>query len=98
MTYTIHDIEQKIIPVAKSYGIESVSLFGSYARGEADDASDIDILIDRGKISGLIDYFSFVNELEDVLGCHIDVVTSGIDDKDFLDSISRESVKLYSLE
>ena len=98
MTYTIHDIEQKIIPVAKSYGIESVSLFGSYARGEADDASDIDILIDRGKISGLIDYFSFVNELEDVLGCHIDVVTSGIDDKDFLDSISRESVKLYALE
>ncbi|MBQ7216311.1 MAG: nucleotidyltransferase domain-containing protein [Synergistaceae bacterium] len=95
MRYTIDDIEERIIPVAKSYGVGSVSVFGSYARGEADEDSDIDILIDRGKLGGLIEYFSFVNELEDVLGCHVDVVTSGIENKDFLDAVSRERIKIY---
>ncbi len=64
--------------------VGSVSLFGLYARGEADEGSDVDILIDRGKLGGLIEYFSFVNEPENVLGCNVDVVTSGIEDKNFL--------------
>ncbi len=34
----------------RSYGIKSISLFGSYARGEADDESDIDLLIDKGRL------------------------------------------------
>ncbi|MBQ7221140.1 MAG: nucleotidyltransferase domain-containing protein [Synergistaceae bacterium] len=98
MMFKVRDIEQKIIPVAKFYGVGSVSLFGSYARGEADDASDVDILIDRGRLCGLIDYFSFVNDLEDALGCHVDVVTSGIEDKDFLDAITKERITLYEAE
>ncbi len=36
--------------VRRSYGIKSISLFGSYARGEADDESDIDLLIDKGRL------------------------------------------------
>ena len=37
-----------------SYGIKSMSLCGSYARGEADDDSDVDLLIDKGDLQGLI--------------------------------------------
>ena len=95
MKYTIDEIERRIIPIAKSYGIGSVSLFGSYARGEADEGSDVDILIDKGELAGLIEYFSFVNELEDVLGCHVDVITSGIEDKNFLEAIRDERIKIY---
>ncbi|MBR1486303.1 MAG: nucleotidyltransferase domain-containing protein [Synergistaceae bacterium] len=95
MPFTIDEIGNKIIPIAKTYGIESVSLFGSYARGEANADSDVDILINKGKLSGLIQYFSFVQELEDALGCHVDVVTSGIEDKKFLKDIQREEVWLY---
>ena len=40
--YTVEFIKEKTIPVAESYGIKSMSLFGSYARGEADDDSDVD--------------------------------------------------------
>ena len=54
------------------------------------------LLIDRGKLGGLVQYFSFVNELEDDFCCHVDVVTSGINDKDFLDGIIREGVLLYA--
>ena len=95
MCYTIEEIKEKAIPVAMAYGVRSMSLFGSYARGEANDESDIDIYIDKGKMRSLIQYFSFVDELEKKLGCHGDVVTTGIEDKEFLDGIMREGVLLY---
>ena len=82
MIYTIDEIRRKVVPIAKKYGVKKLSLFGSYARGEADDKSDVDFLIDRGKIVG-IEYFGFVYDLEDELGCHVDVVTTGISDKNF---------------
>ena len=72
-----------------------MSLFGSYARGEANESSDVDIFIERGNMKGLLKYFSFVNELEDTLNCHVDVVTSGIQDKNFLAGIAKDGILLY---
>ncbi len=42
MRYTINKIKNKTTPIAKAYGIGRMSLFGSYARGEAKDESDAD--------------------------------------------------------
>lgn len=95
MPYTIEEIKEKAIPIAKKYGVESLSLFGSYARGEANEKSDIDFLIDKGQIKGLISYFSFVHRLEDVFSCHVDVVTTGIEDKEFLESLMKDRILLY---
>ena len=95
MLYTIEEIKEKAIPIAKKYGVESLSLFGSYARGEANEKSDIDFLIDKGEIQGLISYFSFVHRLEDVFACHVDVVTTGIEDKEFLESLMKDRILLY---
>ena len=95
MCYTIEEITAKAVPVAKSYGISKLSLFGSYARGEATDDSDIDFYIDKGKIKGLLQYFSFVNDLEKTLNCHVDVVTTSIEDKTFLGNIVKEGIVLY---
>ena len=58
MPYTIDEIRQKTAPLAKPSGISRMSLFGSYARGEANDESDVDLVIDRGRLRGLIQYFS----------------------------------------
>ena len=52
-------------------------LFGSYARGEADDDSNVDLYVDKGKMNSLIKNMSFVYELENELNCHVDVVTIG---------------------
>ena len=41
MIYSIYEIQQRIAPVAKQYGVKAVFLFGSYARGEAREDSDI---------------------------------------------------------
>ena len=43
MIYTIEEIKQKAIPIAQEYGVDSMSLFGSYARGEASEDSDLDL-------------------------------------------------------
>ena len=95
MPYTIDEIRQKTAPLAKQYGISKMSLFGSYARGEANDESDVDLVIDRGRLRGLIQYFSFVHDLEENLNCHVDVVTTGIQDRDFLSRLTGEGGLLY---
>lgn len=95
MCYSIDEIKSKAVPVAKDYGISKLSLFGSYARGEATDDSDIDFYIDKGKLRGLLQYFSFVDDLENALKCHVDVVTTSIEDKAFLGNIVKEGIVLY---
>ena len=95
MCYSIDEIKDKTMPIAKAYGIERMSLFGSYARGEAKDGSDVDLYIERGKMKSLLQYFAFVDELEDALECHVDVITTGIEDKQFLAGIMQEGVLLY---
>ncbi len=95
MIYTIEEIKEKAIPIAKQYEIDSMSLFGSYARGEATNDSDVDFLIEKGQIKGLLDFIGFIQDLEEIFNCHVDVVTTGIEDKAFLAMIKEEGVLIY---
>ena len=95
MPFTLDEIREKSVPIAQKYGVKRLGLFGSYARGEASDESDLDFLIDTGKLHGLIQYFGFVYDLEDTFGCHVDVITDGIEDRDFLNRIKHDEVVLY---
>ncbi len=63
MRYTINEIKDITSPVARAYGIERMSLFGSYARGEAKDNRDVDLYIECGRLKSLLQYFAFVDEL-----------------------------------
>ena len=96
--YTIEEIKAKAIPIAKKYGVKRLSLFGSYARGEADAQSDLDFIYDKGngKVQTTLDYIGFVFDLEDEFGCHVDLISSGISDKNFLSAIQKEEVLLYA--
>jgi hypothetical protein len=95
MCYTLNEIKEKTVPIAKSYGIQSVGIFGSYARNEATDKSDIDLCVEKGSMRSLFQYFSFVQDLEKTLGCHVDVITTEIEDKDFLNHVLGERILLY---
>ncbi len=95
MVYTIEDIKKKAYPIAKKYGVDTINLFGSYARGEATDESDIDFYIDKGQITNLFLYSGFIQDLEDTFDCHVDVVTTTINDKKFLQAIMKEGILVY---
>lgn len=71
----IKDISEKASPVFRSFGISRASVFGSVARGEANEKSDIDLLIRFGKPIGMIDYMRFIERVEKALDRSVDIVT-----------------------
>ena len=95
MTYTIEEIKDKVTPIAQKYGVKRISLFGSYARGEATENSDLDFIIDDGEINGLLKYISLVRKLEETFHCHVDLISSGSSNKKFLKSIKNEEILIY---
>ena len=74
---TIKEIKQRIKPVIEKHGIKDVYLFGSYARGEANRDSDVDIYCSSGDVDSLIKEIDLIHEFEEVLRKKVDVVTIG---------------------
>ena len=94
--YSIEEIQAMIAPIAESFGVERIYLFGSYARGEATENSDLDLRIDKGKIRGYFALGGLFNNLVDALNKPVDLVTTESLDKDFINSISSEEVLIYA--
>jgi predicted nucleotidyltransferase len=65
----------EILAIAERYGARNVRVFGSVARGEADDASDIDFLVDMETGRSLFDLGGLLVDLRELLGRDVDVVT-----------------------
>ena len=57
----------------RGYGVTSLSLFGSVARGEGSPVSDVDILVDF-ETESFGTYFGLLNCLEELLGVRVDLV------------------------
>lgn len=87
-------IEYAVVSLAESYGAKKVSLFGSRARGDFDANSDVDILLDKGKIRGL-QVIDFQEDLQRALGKKVDVVTTAGASERFLNKIANDLVVLY---
>jgi predicted nucleotidyltransferase len=66
-----------ILRLAAKYGARNVRIFGSVARGEAGDQSDIDLLVEFEPGRSLLDQAGLVVDLEELLGRKVDVVTEG---------------------
>lgn len=92
--YTIPQLRSIIAPLAKAYGAERVCLFGSYARGDMTEKSDIDLRIDKGRIRGLA-LAGLLTDLEDALGLPVDLLTTSSLDEAFLSAIKKDEVILY---
>jgi predicted nucleotidyltransferase len=66
----------RIVAILRAYGVLHASLFGSVARGEQREDSDIDLLVDLPPGASLMDLSRLGLELEDALGRSVDLVTS----------------------
>ncbi|MBR1672856.1 MAG: nucleotidyltransferase domain-containing protein [Fretibacterium sp.] len=88
------ELKTVVSNLAQQYGAERVYLFGSYARGEETEASDIDLRIDKGSIRGL-QFARLLGDLEDTLGKKIDLISTSGMDEEFRKAIAPEEVLLY---
>lgn len=75
MSNNFDDIKSKIIGIIKKNDVKKATLFGSFARGEATENSDIDLLIEFAGKKSLLDLVSLKIELEELLNRKVDVLT-----------------------
>jgi predicted nucleotidyltransferase len=101
MIYSIEEITRRITPVAEKYKLPAVYLFGSYARGDADEKSDVDIMIDRSgtEVVGMFKLGGVFGDLKRSLTKDIDMITTDIfeeNDIRFNDNVRKDMVKIYA--
>ncbi len=93
---SIDEIQRRITPICVRYGVKALYLFGSYARGEATEKSDMDFRIERGGIEDLFTLSAFRMELVEALGCSVDIVSTLPNINRFVENLKRDEVKLYA--
>lgn len=91
---SFREIRNCVCELADAYGIERAYLFGSYARGEANGASDVDIRVDKGDAHGFA-LGGFQYDLAQALGKEVDVVSTDGASPSLLNRISKDEVLLY---
>ena len=92
---TLKQIKDRLRPVMEKHGIKEVYLFGSYARGEATNKSDVDIYCESGDVRTLIDAGFFQDEIEEALGKKVDIVFIGSQMSDFFrHQLETDMIKL----
>ena len=81
--------------VLKSFGVGSILLFGSYARGDADTGSDVDLLVEFEPSAriGLFEFSRLKHELSKLLNCDVDLATPDALHKGMKDDIIREAIR-----
>ena len=72
--YSLHDIQTKLYPVLEANHIVRAVVFGSYAKGNASEFSDLDLMIDSGgKVKG-IDFYGILEEMVSALNMKVDLI------------------------
>ncbi len=77
MKLTVSSVKKKIVPILKEHGVIKAAIFGSVARGEADNKSDVDILVRFKETPTLFGLGGLYADLKDKLGRRPDIVMYG---------------------
>ncbi|MBE6488063.1 MAG: nucleotidyltransferase [Methanosphaera stadtmanae] len=95
MILTLEEIKERSVPIAIKHGVNSLRLFGSYARNDATEESDLDFIMDDGNVNSLTKYFSLINDLEEEFKCHVDLISSISYNKEFINKIKKDMIVIY---
>lgn len=105
MVYTISEIRELVAHIVLKYHIPALFLFGSYARGEATEDSDIDLLVDTTgtELTSLLRLGALYCDLEDAFSKPIDLIalssieqeSSLVSDHTFAQAVLTERLRLY---
>lgn len=91
---SIPTIRERIAPVCKKYPIRKAYLFGSYARGNATEKSDVDLRIE-GDIKSFFMLGGIYADLADALGTELDLLSKLPHSESFKENLKRDEVLIY---
>lgn len=94
---TLDYIREIIVPLGETYQVKKIWLFGSYAKGTANENSDIDLLVEKkeGIPFSLLTLSSLRQDAVESFNLPVDIVTTSGADDAFLDEISGSEILLY---
>lgn len=72
-----HNLRALLPDLRERYHVESLAVFGSYARGDEQPDSDLDVLVSFSEVPGLLRFIELEQELSDRLGVSVDLVEEG---------------------
>lgn len=91
----VTDIEKKITPVLREYGVQYAGIFGSFARGEDTPESDVDLLVSMGRRVGVYTFMELQHKLAQALGRDVDLVSKNAINKHLEPYIMRDLTTVY---
>ena len=91
---TLSNKRDEILRIAGAHGARDLRLFGSVSRGEATARSDIDLLVNLDPGRTLLDIVAIKQDLEDLLGCKVDVVTEDAVSPYIREQILKDAISL----
>ena len=97
MTWTLDALRGKreqILSIANRHGARNIRVFGSVARGEAGEGSDVDFLIELDLGRSLFDLGGLIADVQDLLGCEVDIVSERGLRPRFRDRVLEEAIPL----
>ena len=94
MNPSVENIKPRVLDIMRKHGVLSASVFGSVARGEASDRSDVDFLVEFESGRSLLDLIGLRQDLSDRLERKVDVVTARSLHPGFRDSVLSEQIQL----
>ena len=75
MKMELEEVKAKLVPVLRRSGVKRAAIFGSFVRGEQEEGSDLDVLVEFEGGKSLLDLVGLKMELEEVLGRKVDLLT-----------------------
>ena len=89
------DIKDKIISILVKHGIKRIMIFGSYARNEATQKSDLDLIVDFPEGTSLLDHIGIEIELSEALNMKIDLLSRNGISPYIKDHVLKEAIVIY---
>lgn len=91
---TVRQHREEILSIARKRGAHDLRIFGSVARGDATEASDLDLIVRFDLDRSLLDHGGLIADLQDLLGVKVDVISErGMRDR-FRDHVLLEAIPL----
>ncbi len=95
VVHTIASIKEAIRPIALEYGLKRVYLFGSYAKGTANEESDVDLLIEKGSKLTLLGMSGILQDVKEALKLPVDLISVGGVSEEFRKEIEKSEILIY---